>query len=703
MTILRRVFYNSRLCFALLYLGLLEVPALAQPVSDGLNPKNVSDEKRSEALSKIYSIDYFRKFAPRNALDLVEKVPGFIVSIGLSERGIGLADQNILINGKRIAGKTDLVTQELSRIPAARVKEIIVADSSYFSIPEISGQVLNVVLTTNLGLTNIYELRPSYTTRDSINIINGSISSTYTTNSSSINISIVNDNIRNRSFGPENVFRSLNDLLFVRDEASLIKTSSPKLSARFERSYGLSRQLEIRGSINRFLFNETVDSIVSQASSGIRFESLKSNIKGWTGELAGTFYTPFKGGELKLAALQRFIDTPFQSSFGAFGPNIDNSITQTAFTRNSLELESVLRAEFDENLSKRFRWGSDLEIAYNSLATKASFFSGVRKDSLVQIPLPGSAINVNEIRVEAALNGSFTINPQFVISGVTGLEISEISQAGVNQSSRRFLRHKGKLALTWKPKPSIEFKLDISRIVGQLKFFDFAANINLGQNLQTTANPRLVPPQTLKFSLDINKSFGKIGRSTLRIFSDQIDDPVSFIRVANGGEAIGNVSRARLHGAEISSTFELSGLGIKGSRLDFTGSITDSSIRDPATGLIRQISNQTIWSYMLNFRNDIPNSDLALGFSIDEQGFADGFRLDSEETFLFKAPNVAIFIEFKKFLGLKSRFEIANILDRRVLFERRFFSDRGAGLVDQTERRLRKSGIKLSFKINGAF
>ena len=60
----------------------------------------------------------FAQFAPRTALDMLNRVPGFSIKQEDSARGLGVATGNVVINGQRLSGKSNDVVTELSRIPA---------------------------------------------------------------------------------------------------------------------------------------------------------------------------------------------------------------------------------------------------------------------------------------------------------------------------------------------------------------------------------------------------------------------------------------------------------------------------------------------------------------------------------------------------------------------------------------------------------
>jgi outer membrane receptor for ferrienterochelin and colicins len=100
-----------------------------------------------------YTPSDFERFAPRTALDMVEKIPGFLIVTGTNggDRGLGQATENVLIGGERIANKSTDARTALSRITAAEVAYIDIVDGAGLNVPGLTGQVANVVLIAGAG------------------------------------------------------------------------------------------------------------------------------------------------------------------------------------------------------------------------------------------------------------------------------------------------------------------------------------------------------------------------------------------------------------------------------------------------------------------------------------------------------------------------------------------------------------------------
>src|SRR5262245_54444787 len=72
----------------------------------------------------LYMPDFFASFAPRTALDMVRRVPGFTISDGEERRGLGGAAGNVLIDGAAPVVKSQDLEDLLERIPAGDVVRI---------------------------------------------------------------------------------------------------------------------------------------------------------------------------------------------------------------------------------------------------------------------------------------------------------------------------------------------------------------------------------------------------------------------------------------------------------------------------------------------------------------------------------------------------------------------------------------------------
>ncbi len=127
-----------------------------------------AQETNDENSTVVYSADYFTEYAPISAQDMINRIPGLgeggappggfggNASSGGRGFGGGSGGSEILINGKRTAGKNNQTSELLSRISASQVNEIqIIRGSSSELDVRGSSQVVNVILDQELASNSI--------------------------------------------------------------------------------------------------------------------------------------------------------------------------------------------------------------------------------------------------------------------------------------------------------------------------------------------------------------------------------------------------------------------------------------------------------------------------------------------------------------------------------------------------------------------
>ncbi|UPT62650.1 MAG: Plug domain-containing protein [Hyphomonadaceae bacterium JAD_PAG50586_4] len=92
-----------------------------------------------------YEPSFFAPFSPRTALDMVERVPGFVLDEGAERRGFAGAQSNVLINGEPPTSKAQEIDDILARIPASDVERIELVRGGGASARSAQSVRLNVV------------------------------------------------------------------------------------------------------------------------------------------------------------------------------------------------------------------------------------------------------------------------------------------------------------------------------------------------------------------------------------------------------------------------------------------------------------------------------------------------------------------------------------------------------------------------------
>ena len=123
-------------------------PVAAQEAPTGDTPPPAPVEVPASASGnarQVYAPADFARYAPKNAFDMLNQVPGFSIRDNENLRGLGQATGNVLFNGERPSNKADDMYTQLSRIPAGNVERIEIVDGATLDIPGLSGQVANIV------------------------------------------------------------------------------------------------------------------------------------------------------------------------------------------------------------------------------------------------------------------------------------------------------------------------------------------------------------------------------------------------------------------------------------------------------------------------------------------------------------------------------------------------------------------------------
>jgi hypothetical protein len=124
-------------------------PAFAQSTGDQPAPGGTQATRTTS-----YDADFFAQYAPRTALDIARRVPGFNLDLGnVDIRGFAAAAGNVVINGARPSSKAETLETTLARIPARRVSKVEIGPGDLYGADySTKSQVLNIILSAEGGI-----------------------------------------------------------------------------------------------------------------------------------------------------------------------------------------------------------------------------------------------------------------------------------------------------------------------------------------------------------------------------------------------------------------------------------------------------------------------------------------------------------------------------------------------------------------------
>jgi outer membrane receptor for ferrienterochelin and colicins len=685
-----RVGQVSRLALA----GILAASAAPLSAQEAAPPPTVEG-------ARSFTPADFARFAPRNALDMLRQVPGFVIREQSQERGIGQATGNILLNGQRISAKSNDILAELSRIPAQNVVRIDIVDGATLNIPGLSGQVANIIAKA-AGISGQFAWRPEFRTHFTDPLLTRfEVSASGRQGPVEYTLGLENQASHSGAGGETIVFNADRSLRERRHDVWTGEYQQPRLSGRFAIDGPGSSLGNLSLSYRQFWYDFVEDG--TRTGPGLIDRERQATVEenGHNYEMGGDYEFRLGPGRLKLIGLNRLLhyvpDSRATVSFADGRPDIGER-----FARTGDEKEKIGRAEY--------RWkagGADLQIsgesAFNSLDIVAQLFELDTAGNFVEIPFPGSTARVEEDRYEVMGSYGRTLSPSLSFQLTAGGEYSQLSQIGGGGLTRTFWRPKGTLTAAWKPEPRLDVNLKLQRRVGQLNFGDFLASVNLTDERENSGNPNLVPPQIWEAEVQAIRNLGAWGTTSLRLYGHLIEDIVDIIPIGATGQSPGNIDRAIRYGAEWKSTVNFDPMGWQGAKLDARLWLQESRLDDPLTGEPRRISNSLVRLIDLVLRHDVPNTDWAWGGGISHELAALSYRL-TEVGRQWEGPVWAnIYVEHKDVMGLTVRATAGNLLGADSMWDRTLYAGRRTDPISSYERRDRIIGKIFSFSVRGRF
>lgn len=683
-------------------LGAAALPAVAQEVESGDAPPPVAADPANPQARQVYTAEDFARFAPKTALDMVAQVPGFQIRDNGQGRGLGQANDNVLVNGERLASKSDSVRDQLARIPASDVIRIEIVDGASLDIPGLSGQVANIVVRASSGLTGQFQWNPVFRAHYAHpSLLGGEVSVKGNSGPVEYTVALSNDAGRGAAGGPTDIFDPTGALIEARETVLAIDNERPKLALGLKYDGPGDDVGNLNLSFRKPYFDLEDDEIRVRPGGVDRNRTLRARERGYDYEISADYEFALGPGRLKLIGLERFDHERFSETavfaFADGRPDVGSRYVQ--------ELDSgerIARAEYGWKLAGD--WQLALEGAFNRLDKQAALFDLDPAGEFVEVPFPGGDGGVTEDRYEAILSYGRPLTPKLTMQLSAGGEYSKIRQTGVAAAERQFVRPKGSVNLAWAPGAGLDISLKVERRVGQLDFGDFLARVFLDQGNQNATNADLVPEQSWDTDLTIKKSLGAWGSTNLRLFNRETEDIVATVPLPGGVEGRGNIDKLNRHGLEWTSTLRFDPVGFKGGKLDLNLIWQDSQLADPLTGRLRQLDFLTTLLVEADLRHDVPNSDWAWGAGAFYARREPYFRLREFGLDREGPVFLDLFVEHKDVFGLTVNARLGNVLNARRKLDRTVFAGpRDTSPILFVERRDQLIGPLFRFTVKGSF
>lgn len=690
----------SAIAIALL---LSENPVHAQDSSTGGDAPtaNVVDGV-PEGRGRVFEPAYFEQYAPRNALDMVSRIPGFTISGGNNDRGLGQASENVLVNGDRLSSKSDSARDQLSRIPAGDVVRIEIVDGTTLDIPGLTGQVANIVVEST-GASGQFTWRTGFRPHNTqAQLYGGEISFTGSSGALDYTVSLNNENDRFGADGPVLITDASGALIERQETKFSGKFDNPTLSTNFTYTFAPNVVANLNAKYGEDFFSRNEPETGFRPDGRTRIREALTDEDGPEYELGADIEFPLGPGALKLIGLERY-ERDNYASFVIDRFDEPRDPSGFRFLQTNGEGERIGRFEYGWKMWQA-DWQVSGEAAFNRLDRVSGLFEFTPDGRFVELDFPAGTGGVTEDRYEGTLSFSKQLADNLALQTIVGTEFSKIEQTGIAANSRSFLRPKGSASLAWKVADDLDISVELRRRVGQLSFGDFLASVSLGNDNQNGGNNALVPDQSWNIDTEINKTLGPWGSIKLELRQAWFEDFIDYFPLDDGGEARGNIGSAQRTHLELSGTLKFDPIGWTGAELEFSGIKRWMSVEDPFTGETRPFSNDLIDRIEADLRHDIPGSDWAYGSSLFSFNPAPYSRRNEVGRDWEGPTFFDIFIEHKDVFGMTANVQAANVLGARNKFTRTVFDgDRPEALILFNEVRDRRIGPIFRFSLSGNF
>jgi hypothetical protein len=622
------------------------------------------------AVVQSYDASFFEAFTPQTALDMVNRLPGFVLDSGTELRGFANAAGNVLLDGEPPSSKSGGVLEALARVPAAQVVRIELVQGGDGGQGSGATVLANVVR-REVGLSGRWELAAEQNGRRPEQYLELSLTAPVRGWQAAFGVS---GYASRQQIGGTRTRRAADDSLLLFEQQD-INSTYRGLTVSSEASRA-SRDGRLTLSARADVATEDTDTrrdgfgAIAPPGALLQVQRFGLDSRTTTSELGarwnGALNPSWQLNLLTLGKGRRAENRSAGLRSAADGqPLFVNSSLQTD---DALELIGRASVRRSGETTWRPEWG--IELVFNRL--DSALAGAQTTPPAVPQPLPGQAVRVEEGRGEVFGRLAWTVSPQFSAEAGLALEVSRIRVSGGAERERDLRYAKPSLSATWRPAEGLELRGSVRRSVGQLDFNDFAASAELASDRTQTGNPELVPDRRTRATLALDLRGQEGAALNLQVFAEQRQDVVDAVILSPGQGGTGNAGSARVWGLSASGALPLDGLAA-GLRLSANGLWQDARFTDPATAQRRLLNDFEPQRYKVELRQDLRAQKRAWGLTLDGSLQRTSYFSNQSSRLDFESRWGA-FLETSEFTGLKARLAVLNIGGDAVVRDNRFFT-----------------------------
>jgi hypothetical protein len=629
-------------------------PALAQTSGAGEVPQTTPTQG---SRTTVYDPGFFAQYAPRSALDIVQRIPGFTLDLGNNQaatgvdvRGFAGTAGNVVINGARPSSKSETLQTLLARIPASRVTKVEVGPGDLYGADYSSKtQVANLLLSADRGIAGNATVSGVRHWFGKV-IPNASASVLLSRGPSTFSLS---GDLGRTDYFEEGYDRvtdfATGDLVEFRRKFNSIHPHDPYVSGSWALEKGDDRSAHVNARFAPSTFYLRQDNHVTPVGDTERDDNLVEDYKTRVFELGGDVTRPLAGGAIKLLGLanrqhKTTRDTYLFRSLGG-ATVLGGSEQLTKSQRN----ESIGRLSWSRQSLFGFRFEAGGEVALNTLDYNLGFFELEPDGDRTRIDLPIENATVREVRGEFYVNAGRALTKNLRMDAALNYEMSKLKVRGDALADRSLKFLKPSLTLDWQPGGGWHTQAILRRTVAQLDFYDFVSSAELSVGRVNGGNANLQPQRTWEGRLLVEHPILSEGKVRLELGYDlvsMLQDRVLIFDEHNVPfDAPGNLGTGRRQYVDLSIDTPLDRLW-KGLRVRVHGQLQRTRVEDPISHQQRDFSGFfPRWTWDADIRRDA--GKFAYGLSLNDYRRTTFFRTDEFDTNFNNYPYVSAFAEYR--------------------------------------------------------
>lgn len=693
----------------------LQNQVLAQDIPE--TPEEEADviQPEIDLNTTSYGQDFFARYPNAiSVLDIINRIPAGKRILDQSgndnARGFSRNTDLILINGKRLAGKSNDSQNALQRITIDKVERVDIIQGSSPDIKVNSQEsIINIILKEGAdGGSGIWRFDTEFKAGKEVSF-GGFLSYGGSIGDFDYFVSAQTDP-GNRTF-PQTEWALDGNGVFTGQLNEVIhrRNRNTNFTGNFGYTFKDGSVMHLNGLYQDNRFSDTTSGtlfapdgmggLVFAGNSARFFDGPQTKV-----EIGGDYEKDISNSlKFKFIGLYSVTDENSQQNEDFLITGM-TPVVDFIFFDQSKATELIGRLALTWQVNPKHSIEIGTEQAINELDVDLTLFQNDGMGVLVPVIIPSSDVLIKEVRNETFFIHSWQISSKANLDTSLFLENFTISQTGVGVNTfQKFFFFRPSFNFRYNITKDDQFQFSIKREIVQLNFRDFAASASDDDEV-VAGNTQLVPEKRWTFETSIQHNLANDGgRIKFTALYEQRIDRIERIEIAPLIDGVGNVGTGRRFWVSFETSTRLSFLGLPDVIVETRVNYYPTKIRDPFTGQERRFNGWDSGNARIGFRHDVSSIGLSYG---GEFHYYPVWRWQDINEQQISVPRYwgEFFIEKKLFGTVRVKFNVWDIFNKDEGRLRNLFATgRSTGVISSSVLRERREGRNFQLSFQGTF